>query len=185
MMAAMVLKRAREALRLAEKALDELSVCARDTGNEQFRDEFVSCIAMIGRVGSMIDSETAGCRTSAFGNWWKATGQDPLLRFVTEVRNAEFKRSENRNTVHHHRYLYDSAPTSDRVGGEVSGKPSIASSAVPIRAQRNTMATDASFWLFRGGRYDGHEVTPLLRRHLDWLGQTIIPEAERLLAVNP
>jgi hypothetical protein len=184
-MAGMVLRRTREALRLAERAFDELSVCARDTGSEQFRDEFVSCIAMISRVGSLMDSETAGRRTSAFGNWWKATKQDPLLCFVTDVRNAEFKRGENRKNVHHYRYIYDSVPASESVGGESTDKLPVASPVVHAQAQRNTLASDASLWFFRGGHYDGHEVVPLLRRHLDWLGQTVIPEAERRLALKP
>jgi hypothetical protein len=180
-MGAMILRRTRDALRLAEQAFDELSVCARDTESEKFRDKFVSCIAMIGRVGSMIDSETDGSRTIAFGNWWEKTKHDPLLRFIKDVRNAEFKRGDNRKNVHHYRYVYDSAHASDRVGGQLSGEPPGASSATPLQVQPDTPGTDASLWFFRGGQYDGQEVIPLLRRHLDWLGQTIIPEAERLL----
>lgn len=182
MMSVMILRRTREALRLAEQAYDELSVCARDTGGEKFRDKFVSCIAMIGRVGSMISSETDGCRTIAFGNWWKKTEQDPLLSFIKDVRNAEFKRGDNRKNVHHYRYVYDSAPATDSIGGESSSTPPGARSATPLRVQPETRNTDASLWFFRGGQYDGQEVIPLLRRHLDWLAETIIPEAERLLA---
>jgi hypothetical protein len=181
MMGVMILRRTREALRLAEQAFDELSVCAHNTGSEKFRDEFVSCIAMIGRVGSMIGSETDGCRTIAFGNWWKKIEQDFLLRFIKDVRNAEFKRGDNRKNVHHYRYLYDSASASDSVGEGLSGKLPDASSATLLQVQPDTPSTDASLWFFRGGQYDGQEVIPLLRRHLDWLGQTIIPEAERLL----
>jgi hypothetical protein len=44
------------------------SPCVFDTDSERFREEFVSCIAMIGRVGSLIDNETAGCRTGTFWN---------------------------------------------------------------------------------------------------------------------
>lgn len=181
MMGVMILRRSREALRLAEQAFDELSVCARDIGSEKFRDEFVSCIAMIARVGSMIDSETDGCRTIAFGNWWKESEQDSLLRFIKDVRNAEFKRGDNRKNVHHYRYVYDSAPASDSVGRKLSGKPPGASSATRRRVQPDTPGTDTSLWFFRGGQYGGQEVIPLLRRHLDWLGQTIISKAERLL----
>lgn len=177
----MILWRTREALRLAEQAFDDLSVCACDTGSEKFRDEFVSCIALIGRVGSMIASETTGCRTVAFGDWWKKTEQGPLSRFIKDVRNAEFKCGDDRKNVHHYRYVYDSARASDGVGGGLRGEPSGASSSTPLQIQLGTPSTDASLWFFRGGQYDGHEVIPLLRRYLDWLGQTIIPKAEQLL----
>jgi hypothetical protein len=182
MMYVMILKLAREALRLAEKAFDRLSVCARDTDSDEFRDEFVSCIAMIGRVGPMIDSETKGCRTPVFGNWWKTTAQERLLRFITEVRNAEFKRGENRTNVHHYRYVSDSACASDTVsvGGELSGQPAGLSAKGPV--QSSAPVAKSSLWFFSGGQYNGQEVIPLLRRHLDWLDQTVIPEAERLLA---
>jgi hypothetical protein len=90
----MILKRGRKALDQAEQAFAELSATATDS--DRFRDEFASCIGMVQRVGPIIDEESKGHRTHAFGSWWQVTAQDPLFRFIADVRNAEFKRAEDR-----------------------------------------------------------------------------------------
>lgn len=87
---------------------------------------------------------------------------------------------ENRRNVHRYRYFYEDIFTIRRPQ-VTSGKPSGTSSVVPVRVQWNTLVADVPLWFFGGGQYDRNEVIPLLCRPLDWLGQTIIPEAERLL----
>ena len=87
----MLLDKSREALAGAARALDALRI-AEASGPEDFRLQFVESIGMIRRVGSIIDVETKGRRTNDFGLFWQEAGTDPLHQFVTEVRNAEFKK---------------------------------------------------------------------------------------------
>jgi hypothetical protein len=96
----MQLDRSRTALRQAAKAVEELRTVKNEP--EAFRDRFVSAMGMVQRVGSVIDDETKGHRTSEFDMWWKATQSDPVFAFMQDVRNAEFKRGEARQAAHHY-----------------------------------------------------------------------------------
>jgi hypothetical protein len=166
MMVAVSLSRTREALRMGQQSLDELATCAQDPDGKRFRYRFVSCIGMVRRVGSVLDDETKGFRTHAFGNWWKTTSEDRLFRFVNDVRNDDFKDGKNRKNVHHARHVYDAAQAID----ELRGRPPSSTSIVPFQVQRSTLRSRSSVtWTFTGGTYDGQEVVPLLRRYLEWL----------------
>jgi hypothetical protein len=105
------LSQSQKALSLAEQAFDRLTAVATDS--EAFRDEFVPCIGMIQRVGSIIDHETKGHRTQDFGIWWTSTSQDPLFRFIRDARNAEFKRAEDMKRAEHDLQLHDIITVSD------------------------------------------------------------------------
>jgi hypothetical protein len=181
----MILERSRRALDQAEQAFAKLSAVAVDN-SEQFRDEFVSCIAMIHRVGPIIDAESKRHRTHAFGTWWTATAQDPLFHFITEVRNAEFKRAEDRKRAHHNIHVHDTVTSSESVhiavirDGQVVEERSYRDPPPP--PQPTPEPTHTVTWYFAGGRHDGQEVLPLLRRYLDWIRNVLLPEAEHRTA---
>jgi hypothetical protein len=99
------LERTRRAMVQAERALADLEVVADDS--DRFRDEFVPCIGMIQRVGSVLDEESRGHRTPAFGAFWQQTGADPLFRSMADIRNAEFKRGEDRKSARHDVHLFE------------------------------------------------------------------------------
>lgn len=176
----MILERSRKALNEAEEALARLA--AADV--EQFRGEFIPCIAMIQRVGPILDSESKGHRTHAFGAWWQITGQDPLFKFISDVRNAEFKRGEDRKRAEHRLTLRTAVTVTASLSmqhmrdGQVIGEYS--STEPPSSPASPPESTHTVTWRFVGGSYDGQEVFALLRQYLDWVRDVILPEGERL-----
>jgi hypothetical protein len=178
----MILERSRKGFDQAEQAFTKLAAAAAD--GERFRDEFVPCIGMIQRVGPIIDAESKGHRTAAFGPWWKATAQDPLLRFVADVRNAEFKRGEDRKQAQHDLHLHDTITMSSSLKIEVIRDGQVVEersySDPPPSPPSTPEPTHKVTWYFAGGSHDGQEVLALLRQYLDWVRDTILPEAERL-----
>jgi hypothetical protein len=177
------LERSRQALAQAERALARLVDVEDDP--DEFRAEFVACIGMVGRVSSILDEETRGHRTTAFGTWWQGQ-MTPLRQFLIDVRNAEFKRGEDRKNVHHHTHVYESVTVSDsatatvtRGGQVIENARSVPSSPVPAPAA-DPPSSHSMRWYFRGGTHDGEEVQPLLRHYLDHFRDVVIPEAERL-----
>jgi hypothetical protein len=188
--AGMQLTRSRNALRQATQAVDEL----RDTKNdaELFRDRFPLAMGAVQRVGSIIDYETKGRRTSEFGDWWKRTQGDLLFVFMREVRNAEFKRGDRRQRATHHARaeirmsisISGSAEVLDKEGRVVEGgrlselppRPSY-----PPSPQPPTTVNESTDWYFwGGGQYDGHEVFSVIDHYLAWLKDEVLPTAERL-----
>jgi hypothetical protein len=178
----MQLPKTRLALRQAEDALDELG--DHEDNADRFRDKFVSCVGMIQRVGAILDGESKGHRTSAFGAFWKTTQDNPHFHFMADVRNAEFKRGEDRKTASHQLGLSSSVTTHSSLNiqithdGEVVGETTVTDPPpvnVPEPEPTHTMA-----WYFKGGDYDGDEVLPFLRNYMDWIRNIILPEAEKL-----
>ncbi|GAA1821437.1 hypothetical protein HC028_11335 [Planosporangium flavigriseum] len=180
----MDLPKSRTAYRQAERAFDKLSALADAAGADEFRDEFVSCIGMIQRVGPILYNETKGHRTATFGAWWQTTGQDPLFRFMADVRNAEFKRAENRKVAHHDVVVHEVVTVTDAVhvavirDGKVVEEHSHSDPLPPPPVVPEP--THTVTWYFSGGTYDGQEVLGLLRQYLVWIRDVLIPTAERL-----
>jgi hypothetical protein len=184
----MQLDRSRTALRQATQAVEELRAAK---GNpDLFRDRFVAAMGMVLRVGSIIDEETKGRRTPAFGNWWQQTQSDPLLVFMQDVRNAEFKRGEARQAAHHYVTLgtaveVDSALSITVIqGGKVVRQGGDVPREEPAPRIEPSAAPSSSYsveWFFRGGgQYDGHEVLSTVGRYLTWRRDDVLPTAERL-----
>jgi hypothetical protein len=183
-MLAMQLERSRTALRQATQAVEELRA-AKDSP-ELFRDRFVSAMGMVERVGSIIDDETERHRTPEFGMWWKQTKSDPLYLFMRDVRNAEFKRGESRQSAHHQVTLTDSAFAQDSLtyqvirGGKViqegggQGEPAVRPSPTP------PIPHTVDWYFSGGGLHDGQEVLSVVERYLAWLREDVLPTAERL-----
>jgi hypothetical protein len=180
--ASMRLDRTRKATEQAGRALVDLESTVDDS--DRFRDEFVSCISMIQRVGSILDEESKGHRTAEFGQFWKATGDDPLFRFMADVRNAEFKRGEDRKSAQHEVGIFDTLTMTSSLnikvirGGEVVEERT--NDDPPPDPPPTPESTHTIAWYFRGGAHDGEEVLGLVRRYVAWLRDTIIPQAEAL-----
>lgn len=179
----MELPKARKALAQAQEHLGQLIAAAHEP-SVRFRNEFLVCSAMIQRIGSIIDDETAGHRTEAFGKFWSETANDARFRFMRDVRNAEFKRGEERTKAAHNMEIR--APITSRAsveaqvirGGEMAERFSYgesAKSAPPSADPKHSVV-----WSFSGGPYGGQEVLGFLQNYLDWMNSTILPEAERL-----
>ena len=166
----------------AEHTLADLEAVADDS--ERFRDEFVPCIAMIQRVGSVLDEESQGHRTSAFGGFWQQTSADPLFQSMADIRNAEFKRGEDRKSAHHDVRLFETVTVTDPLHVGVIRDSEVveerAHSDPPREPPPTPETTHIITWYFAGGNHDGQEVLGLLNRHVAWLRDTIIPQAEAL-----
>jgi len=185
----MQLERSRTALRQAIQAVEELRAAKDDS--DLFRDRFPFAVAAVQRVGSMIDEETEGQRTSQFGDWWKKTKVDPFYIFMRDVRNAEFKRGESRQAAHHQVTLSDSASVTDSLSYQVI-RDGVAIQEGQDHAREQPEATTAMHsatpliphsidWYFSGGGlYGGHEVFSVIDRYIAWLRDDILPTAERL-----
>src|SRR6266480_3653581 len=161
----MLLDKSREALEGAARALDALRL-AEVSGPEEFRLQFVESIGMIRRVGSIIDEETKGRRKHAFGTFWQKAGTDPLHEFVTEVRNAEFKRGERTQAALYKMTLAAQVQAVPSLGmkvirgdGSVEERPTV--SGQPVASSEPEVAPRTVSMLFRGGIYGDHEVVPL------------------------
>ncbi len=178
----MDLPRARKALNQALARFANLEGDANDP--EAFRDNFVDCCAMIRRVGSILDHETVGHRTAAFSEFWRETGEDPRFEFVSDVRNAEFKRGEDRKRALHQLQLNATGVGQVSLVMEVIRQGEVAEryaySDPPKPAQSPPESVRSVTWFFTGGTYDGQEVLGFLRAYLQWLQDTIMPTAERV-----
>lgn len=178
----MRLVRTRAALASASKEFHILqSVVDHDT---EFRHRFVSFIGMMQRVGSILDDETKGRRTVAFGNWWALEKQNPTFNELVEVRNAEFKRGEDRKSAHHDIHLYDAAPPTDSVSAVVTRHGEIISVSQSPTSTPDPPGlpgpTHEVSWKFVGGGLDGRDVMALLMDHMKTLA-AIVDRAEELL----
>jgi hypothetical protein len=183
----MLLARSRTALRQAVQAVEELR--AVKDNSHLFRDRFVSAMGMVQRVGSMIDHETKGHRTSQFGAWWKQTQADPLYVFMRDVRNAEFKRGESRQAAHHQVTLHNSVSVQGSLsyqvirGGKVvqEGRGEPSDQQAGAAAATTPPDSHTIDWYFSGGgQYDGQEVFSVVDRYIVWLRDQLVPTAERL-----
>jgi hypothetical protein len=139
---------------------------------------------MLQRVGPIIDEETQGHRTPEFGTWWRQTKSDLRLVYLTDVRNAEFKRGEDRKSAHHHVCVEETVAIADSVQATVMRDGKIiqdgSGGSSPAVKPAPAPSSHSVEWIFRGGSHDGHDVMALLRQHLDWLRDTVLPTAERL-----
>jgi hypothetical protein len=185
MMRPMQLDRSRTALRQATQAVEELR--AAKNSPDLFRDKFPLAMGAVQRVGSVIDHETKGHRTPAFGKWWEQTKSEPMLVFMRDVRNAEFKRGERRQRATHYGRAELRIEESFSARGEVrgadgrskGGRSSAAPSPEPPSRPPPT-ATKTTDWHFTGGLYEGQEILPLLDSYLVWLREDVLPTPERL-----
>jgi hypothetical protein len=182
----MQLERSRTALRQATQAVEELRA-AKDNP-ELFRYRFRMAMAAVQSVGSVIDHETKGHRTAEFGEWWDQTASDPLFVFMRDVRNAEFKRGESRQSAHHKVGLSGvveiESALSFRVirNGEVIQEGHAPRNEVERTTEPRAPSSSYSVaWSFSGGGlYDGQEVLSVIDRYLAWLREDVLPTAERL-----
>jgi len=182
----MQLPRSRTALRQATQAVEELRAAKNDS--ELFRDRFVSTMGMVQRVGSIIDVETKGHRTPKFGKWWKETQGDPLFIFMKDVRNAEYKRGESRQAAHVQVTFSDFASARDFFSyqvirdGEVihEGRSQPSEQATPAPSAAPPIPHTIDWYFSGGGQYDGQEIFAVVDRYIAWLGEDVLPTAERL-----
>lgn len=182
--ASVELERTRKAMKQAERAIAALEGTVDHS--DGFRDGFVSCISMIQRVGSILDEESRGHRTPAFGDFWKRTRKDSLFQFMADVRNAEFKRGEDRKTEHHEVSALDTLTMRSSVSIEVVRDGEVVEQRTyddpPPEPAPTPEPTNTITWYFAGGTHDGEEVLGLVRSYVTWLRDTIIPQAEVLTA---
>ncbi|MDP9419522.1 MAG: hypothetical protein M3P53_05140 [Actinomycetota bacterium] len=178
----MELVRTRAALASAEKEFALLeSVVHQDT---EFRHRFVSFVGMMQRVGAILDTETKGKRTDAFGTWWSQEKQDATLKALTDIRNAEFKRGEGRKSAHHDIRTYDFAGATDSVSavvtrdGEVISEGHSPASAPEL--PKLPEATHEVSWKFVGGALNGQDVMTVLTAYMKTL-KAMVEKAEQLL----
>jgi hypothetical protein len=162
----MRLDRAREALDRAGRLLNELPATEGDITN--FRDAVPYVLAQLDLVTSLIDEESRGHRTSVFSSWW--TGTHPLKEALHELRNAEFKKQEQRTGLN--ALVQPETVRAVVRDGKLHNVPSDPNS----QQSRGRM-----YWTFTSGGFAGQEVVSTLRRYYDHLANNVIPEAERLL----
>ncbi len=178
----MDLVRTRAALASAEKEFDLLqSVVHQDT---EFRHRFVSFVGMMERVGSILDTETRGKRTDAFGGWWAQEKQNPTVKALTDIRNAEFKRGEDRKSAHHDIRTYDYAGATDSASGVVTRDGEVISeSHSPASAPEPPKPPEATHevsWKFVCGALDGDDLMTVLTASMKTLKERV-DKAEQLL----
>jgi hypothetical protein len=87
-------ERARRAMVQAKRAVANLEVVADDS--DRFRDEFVPCISMIQRVASILDDESRGHRTPAFG---AADQEDAMARLWRRRRSVVLRPNHRRQVI--------------------------------------------------------------------------------------
>jgi hypothetical protein len=189
----MNLERSRDALRQATQKVEELRA-AKDNP-DLFRDRFSFAVDAVRRVGYVIAAETEGNRTPQFGDWWKKTQNEPMFRFINEVRVAAHKRGERRAIF----VQFASASLGIEMGGSATAQVIDRDGRVVEDAEPpppppeppppgpSKAATDLPpQWefvgegKFKGGEFDGHEVFALLDRYIAWLRDDILPTAEAL-----
>jgi hypothetical protein len=162
----MRLHRAREALDRAGRLLSELPTKEGDiTG---FRDAVPYVVAQLDLVTSLIDEDSRGRRTPAFLTWWN--GNHPLRDALHELRNAEFKRQEQRTGLN--ALVQPETVRAVVRFGKLENLPPDPSGQRP----RGRM-----YWTFSSGGFAGQEVVPTLRHYYDHVANHVIPGAERLL----
>ncbi|MEU6618963.1 hypothetical protein [Streptomyces parvus] len=187
------LEKSRKALALAEKYLEILEELTDD--QEEFEDSFVGAIAVIRRVGNVVDSESKALgRTSGFDQWWRGTaGDDRRYKCVKDARDLVLKEAGEaaqaqhevlvpgaataRATAYNPSVITESRIDVVRDGTELArytfstppASPTDSGAAAPTYRRR---------WVFRGGECAGEELIPALRRFLDWMRDDAIPRAE-------
>lgn len=186
--------KSRRALRLAYAQLEILEETEGE--HEVFLDAFISAIAMIRNVGSVIDSESKGNREHSFATWWDQTAANPLYRCIKEVRDLTFKRLEDRVHIKHEVNVTTAVATGTaynptvRISDATQVEVSQDGRVVETREVRMTAEAEAESgaqdtptysrrWMFSGGQCDGQELLPALHQFLDWMRDDVIPEAER------
>jgi hypothetical protein len=171
---ASVLPRTRLALRAGRAEVTGLRQCAPDP--LVFRDAFIRCIGMVQRVGPVLDDETRGRRTAAFSTWWQSTRAEPLLQYLTGVRNDEFKGGKTRvRPAFSLTMRTDSPPVRLRLvfRGQIESYITVDKPLPPGVEER-------AEWTFVDGRFDGQNVFSLLESHLSWLAN-VVSQAENLV----
>jgi hypothetical protein len=88
----MILARTRTALDQASREVEELVQTAQNP--VEFGRRFVTCCALLARVGTTLNNESQGHRTPQFGAWWKRTAQDPRYKLFHAIRNTELKEGQ-------------------------------------------------------------------------------------------
>lgn len=176
------LVRTRAALASAEKEFALLESVVHD--DTEFRHRFVSFVGMMQRVGPVLDTETQGKRTDAFGRWWAHEKQDATLKALNDIRNAEFKRGEDRKSAHHEIHTYDFAGITDSVSAVVTRDGAVISEGhSPASAPKPPKLPEATHevsWRFVGGALNGQDVMTALTARMTIL-KSMVEEAERLL----
>ncbi|MDH6123431.1 hypothetical protein [Kitasatospora sp. GP82] len=196
----MRLEKSRKALELAERHYGLLEDAASDS--ELFRVEFISGIAMIRRVGSILNDEIRECHPpNSVLDWWKGTNEDVLLKFIKDVRDDEFKAGQDRKTAHHFIHVYDSAGATDSASvGVVASvdltikrkdQPDEELSVISSEPEPEAESADISppeppsshriEWHFAGGVYKDREVLPIVHEYINKIS-TLIDQAEGRLS---
>jgi hypothetical protein len=154
----MQLSRSRDALARACRQLDDLTDRISDETCRQ--DQIPYLLDLADGVTRMMDRETTGHRTPAFGMWW-ANQDRSAQQAIHEMRTAELKRLERRT---HGVMSYTNVRAADYPNLPVNDGDTVTKFA----------------WVFVGGKFHGQEVLPTLRDYLDHTEQ-LIDEAERLM----
>jgi hypothetical protein len=156
-MVRMHLPKSRAALARARRVLQEVTRLLDTTWLE---DQIPYLLELAAGVTRMINEETKGRRTPAFGAWWARVDRS-AQREIQEMRNAELKELVSRTQADMRTFTnvraadYRNAPVND-------------GDTVVIFT-----------WVFVGGQFHGQDVRRTLENYLDRAEQ-LIEEAERL-----
>ncbi|MFF8280027.1 hypothetical protein ACF05T_28690 [Streptomyces lateritius] len=177
-----------------EKYLEILEELADD--QEEFQDSFVGAIAVIRRVGHVVESEskTLG-RTPKFDQWWRGiAAKDRRFKCVKDARDLVLKEAEEAAQVQHEAFVSDtptvrvtaynaSVITESHIDVVREGTESAryTFSGPPSASPRDSGAAAGTYrrtWVFASGECAGDELIPALRRFLTWMCDEVIPKAE-------
>ncbi len=141
-------------------------------------------MGMMQRVVPVLCTETEGKRTDEFGRWWAQEKQHATLKALNDIRNAEFKRGEDRKSADHDIRTYDYAGATDSVSAVVTRDGEVMSESHPPASApeppKLPEATHEVSWKFVGGALNGQDVMTVMTARMKIL-KTMVEEAERLL----
>ncbi|MFC8095339.1 hypothetical protein [Streptomyces sp. NPDC057301] len=197
----MALERSRRALKLAEQHLVLLEEVAQATDADLFGNVLACSLPMIRNIGPVLDAESQGARTAAFGMWWANTRDDKRHQCIAELRNAVFKGMEEDRVQVAEAEVRVTAPE-EKVTAYNPTVVTTETTRVEVKHIREgqvvdeqviTMTVPANVedgptvrrkWVIVGGDCDGQDLLGALRNYVEWMRDEILPEAERLLVVE-
>ncbi|MDQ6880222.1 MAG: hypothetical protein M3082_21465 [Candidatus Dormibacteraeota bacterium] len=184
----MELPRSRKALAQARRGHDEM-VAAWDS-DDDFDYRFVICMALLMRVGTTIEDEVRGHKSSDFSAWWERTADaQPLFRYLRDVRNDELKVTMVRTAAQYfprsirlaafsmtHRFRPRSRMFNRRPAKTVL-QPSLTQDSL-ARPPSSAIIGPSTSRVFVRGDLAGHDALPIVSQYLGWLDETLLPGAE-------
>lgn len=185
------MEKSRKALALAEKYLEILEELADD--QEEFENSFVGAIAVIRRVGNVVQFESKQLgQTDAFNQWWAESSKHRRFTCIKDVRDLVLKEAGEGAQVKHDVLVSEAAMASATayeatvitkshidVGRDAEEPERYTFSGPPPRPDANeTAPTSRRTWVFASGECAGEKLIPALHRFLKWMRDDAIPKAE-------